>query len=396
MGAARCGTERLSLSQMPQQSRNFAVFLFTYYAYAGTFATFAALFFAARGMSVAQIGILLSLIQVMRIVGPNVWGWVADHTQKRARVLRVTAVAALAVFICFFFADTYAQFFIVMVVINLFTSAQAPLSEALMLADMRGDIANFGKVRLWGSIGFIVAVTGGGYLLEWFGVDFLLWFCVALLVTVLAASVSIRDVPHPPAAHDTPPLLHVLRKPEVAAFFLSAALMIGAHMALYTFYSLYLERAGYGKPVIGAMWALGVVAEVAFFYFQAQVFARFGARRIMMVAFGVTILRFAITGAAPGLLWVLVLAQLMHALTFAAHHSAAVLTMQRWFAGPLQASGQALYMSIAYGMGGTLGGLFMTFCWDQLGPEQMYYVAASLALAGAGAAAWSFRRQQRA
>ena len=185
----------------------------------------------------------------------------------------------------------------------------------------------------------------------------------------------------------------MLRKPEVAVFFLSAALMCGAHMALYTFYSLYLERAGYGKPVIGAMWALGVVAEVLFFYFQAPVFARFGARRVMMFAFAAALLRFVITGAGPGLLWVLVAAQVMHAATFAAHHSASVLTMQRWFAGPLQASGQALYMSIAYGIGGTFGGLFMTFCWDRIGPQQMYYGAATLVAAGAATAWLSFRLQ---
>ncbi|MES2319036.1 MAG: MFS transporter [Pseudomonadota bacterium] len=378
---------------MKQQPVNYAVFLFCYYAYAGTFATYAALFFAARGMTVPQIGILLSLIQVMRIFGPNVWGWVADHTQQRARVLRLTAVAALAAFCGIFFAHTFVQFFAVMVLVNLFTSAQSPLSEALLLSEMRGDLSNYGKVRLWGSVGFIVAVLAGGYFLEWFGVEALLWFAGALLLLVLAASLRIRDVPHPVAAHDTPRLWHVLRKPEVGAFFLSTALMCGAHMALYAFYSLYLERAGYSKPVIGAMWALGVVAEVIFFYYQARVFARFGAQRVMMFAFGVAVLRFAITGAGPDLLWVLVAAQLMHAATFAAHHSASVVTMQRWFAGPLQASGQALYMSIAYGIGGTLGGLFMTWCWDKLGPEEMYYAAAGMTVAGAGAAWYSFRRQ---
>ena len=380
---------------MPQQSFNFSAFLFTYYAFAGTFATYAALFFAARGMTVAQIGILLSLIQVMRIFGPNVWGWVADHTQQRARVLRMTAFASFAAFACIFFAETYVQFFIVMVLINLFTSAQSPLSEALMLSEMRGDLSNYGKVRLWGSIGFIVAVLAGGYILEWFGVESLLWFAGGLLALVLAASLRIRDVPHPIAAHGAPRLGQVLRKPEVAAFFVSAALMCGAHMALYAFYSLYLERAGYSKPVIGAMWALGVVAEVVFFYFQARVFARFGARRVMMIAFAAALVRFAITGAGPDLLWVLVVAQLMHAATFAAHHSAAVMTMQRWFAGPLQASGQALYMSIAYGIGGTFGGLFMTWCWDKIGPEEMYYAAAGLTAAGALAAWYSFWLQAR-
>jgi PPP family 3-phenylpropionic acid transporter len=380
---------------MPQQPLNYAVFFFTYYAYAGTFATYAALFFAARGMTVPQIGILVSLIQVMRIVGPNVWGWVADHTEQRARVLRLTSVAALVAFAGIFFAESYAQFFIVMVLINLFTSAQAPLSEALMLSEMRGDLSNYGRVRLWGSVGFIVAVVAGGYFLEWFGVEILLWFAGALLLLVLAATLRIRDVPHPSAAHDTPRLWHVLRKPEVAAFFLSAALMCGAHMALYAFYSLYLERSGYSKPVIGAMWALGVLAEVVFFYFQARVFARFGARRVMMFAFGLAVLRFVVTGAGPDLWWVLIGAQLMHAATFAAHHSASVLTMQRWFAGALQASGQALYMSLAYGVGGTLGGLFMTYCWDRIGPQEMYYAAAAMVLVGAASAWYSFRCQAR-
>ncbi|MES2017534.1 MAG: MFS transporter [Pseudomonadota bacterium] len=378
---------------MPQQPVNYALFLFTYYAYAGTFATFAALFFAARGMTVPQIGVLMSLIPVMRIFGPNVWGWVADHTQQRARVLRLTALAALVAFGGIFLAQSFAQFFVIMVLVNLFSSAQSPLMEALMLSEMRGDLSNYGKVRLWGSIGFIVAVMAGGYLLEWFGVEALLWFSGGLLVLVLAASLRIRDVPHPLAAHDTPRLWHVLRRPDVAAFFLSAALMVAAHMALYSFYSLYLERAGYGKPVIGAMWALGVVAEVIFFYFQAGVFARFGAQRVMMFAFALALLRFVITGAGPDMLWVLVAAQIMHAATFAAHHSASVLTMQRWFAGPLQASGQALYMSIAYGVGGTFGGLFMTFMWDRIGPQQMFYAAAALALAAFGAARYSFWRQ---
>ena len=379
---------------MQHQRLNFSAFLFTYYAYAGTFATYASLYFAARGMTVPQIGILVSLIPVLRIFGPNLWGWVADHTRRRAWVLRLTAFGALASFCTIFFANSFTEYLIVLVLVNLFTSAQSPLSEALMLAEMRGDLSNYGKIRLWGSIGFIVSVTGAGYLLDWYGVDALLWLSGALLLLVAGAALRIRDVPHPPAAHDTPALWSVLRKPEVGSFFLSCALMIAAHMALYAFYSLYLERAGYSKPVIGAMWALGVVAEVVFFYFQSSVFKRFGARRIMLAAFALSVLRFAVTGAAPGLLWVLVLAQLLHAASFAAHHSACVITMQRWFAGPLQASGQSLYMSVAYGIGGTFGGLLMTFCWDRIGPEQMFYAAAGLAGAGWYCAVYSFSCQR--
>jgi len=345
-------------------------------------------------MTVPQIGVLLSLIQVMRIVGPNIWGWVADHTSARARVLRLTAFAALLAFSSMFFATTFAQFFCAMVMMNLFTSAQAPLAEALMLSDMRGDLGKYGRIRLWGSIGFIVAVVAGGYLLDWFGVGALPWYCAGLLVVVIGASLRIRDVAAEHHPHASVPLGSLLRKPEVIAFFVSAALMVGAHMALYAFYSLYLERAGYGKGVIGLMWSLGVLAEVVFFYFQGRLFARFSAQRVMLAAFAVAVLRFVVTGALPALLWVLVAAQLMHAATFAAHHSASVMAMQRWFTGPLAARGQALYISIAYGVGGTLGGLLMTLIWDRIGPQQMYYGAALLSLLGAGVARYAFRRQR--
>ncbi len=378
---------------MPLQAFNFSLFLFVYYAYAGTFGTYATLYFAARGLSVPQIGILVSLIPVMRIVGPNLWGWAADRSGRRALVLRATALGAMLAFIGIFFADSYLQFFIVIMLVNLFTSAQSPLCDALMLAEMRGDLSNYGKLRLWGSLGFIAAVMGAGYFLDWFGVDALLGFTFAILVLVFGASLRIRERAPAKRAHDTPPLWSVLRRPEVAAFFLSAALMCGAHMALYAFYSLYLERAGYSKPMIGAMWALGVVAEVAFFYFQARVFDRFGARRVMLFAFGAALLRFAVTGAAPGVLWLMIGAQLLHAATFAAHHSASVIAMQRWFAGPLQASGQALYMSVAYGLGCSLGGLVLTLCWDKLGAQPMFMAAAVMTAAGALAAWQSFRWQ---
>ncbi|MFP5391459.1 MAG: MFS transporter, partial [Gammaproteobacteria bacterium] len=175
------------------------------------------------------------------------------------------------------------------------------------------------------------------------------------------------------------------------AFFGGSALMCGAHMALNAFYSLYLERAGYSKPFIGGMWALGVGCEVAFFYWQASVFQRFGARTVMMCAYAVALVRFPMIALGTGSLALLLLAQLMHAATFAAHHSASVMRLQRWFSGPLQARGQALYMSLAFGLGGSAGGLAMSYSWEAFGPASVYVLAALMAAAGAAASSWSFR-----
>ncbi|HCN88814.1 MAG TPA: MFS transporter, partial [Oxalobacteraceae bacterium] len=219
------------------------------------------------------------------------------------------------------------------------------------------------------------------------------WISWTLLALVLAASLTMRESPHGHAQQDAPSVLALLKQRDVCAFFASTLLMVAAHAALYVFYSLYLAQIGYSKTVIGMMWSLGVVAEIVFFYYQAPIFRRIGARSLMIASLLIAVVRFLMIGfCAQSLFWLLI-AQVLHAATFATHHSASVITMQRWFSGPLQARGQALYISISYGVGGTLGGLILSAIWDGFGARAVFLAAAVLALAGAGAAALSFRWQ---
>ncbi len=385
----------MSQKSWPEQAFNFGFFFFAYYGFIGIFSPYASLFFAERGMTAPQIGVLMSIMQVMRIFGPNLWGWVADHTRQRVAVLRLTACAATIMFIGMFFGHTFAQFLIVMVAVNAFTSAQGPLSEALMLSAMRGDLTHYGRVRLWGSVGFIVAVTAGGELLDWKGIELVPWLAWVMLGMVLLASLRLRESAPSRTTQALPSVLTILRRREVVAFFTSSFLMIAAHASLYVFFSLYLAQLGYSKTFIGVMWSLGVVAEIAFFYYQAPLFRRYGVRFLLLVSLALAVLRFLIIGAgAQSLAWLLV-AQVLHAATFGTHHSACVMAMQRWFAGPLQASGQALYISISYGLGGTLGGLLMSVCWDRFGARSVFLMAALFALAALLAATMSFRWQDR-
>jgi PPP family 3-phenylpropionic acid transporter len=148
--------------------------------------------------------------------------------------------------------------------------------------------------------------------------------------------------------------------------------------------------------MIGLLWSLGVLAEIGFFYYQAPLFRRFGVRALLLASLVVAIGRFLIIGAAARSLPWLLLAQVLHAATFGTHHSASVMRMQRWFSGPLQASGQALYISISYGLGGTLGGLLMSLCWDRFGAASVFLAAAVMALLALVAAVLSFRWQPRA
>ncbi len=371
----------------PKHSFNFALFFFAYYGFIGVFSPYASLYFSDKGMTAAQIGVLMSLVQVMRIFGPNVWGWVADHTQRRVLVLRITALAAVAAFSGMFFGQTFAQFFMVMVAINMFTSAQGPLSEALMLSELRGDLTHYGRIRLWGSVGFILTVTVAGYLLDWHGIELMPWIAIAMLTVLLVASCRMQESARGPLQSGASSVKSLLKKKEVIAFFASTFLMIAAHSALYVFYSLYLAQLGYSKTVIGLMWSLGVVAEIVFFFYQAPLFRRFGIQNMMIGSLLIAVVRFLLIGFCAESLFLLLIAQILHAATFGVHHSASVAMLQRWFSGHLQSRGQALFFSISYGLGGTFGGLVLSSTWDIFGAQAVYLAAAGFALGGAGAAA---------
>jgi PPP family 3-phenylpropionic acid transporter len=378
----------------PKQSFAFALFFFAYYGYVGVFSPYASLYFVDKGLSAAEIGVLMSLMQVMRIFGPNLWGWVADHTQQRVAVLRITAMAAVTAFCGIFFGDTFTQFFIVMVAVNAFTSAQGPLSEALMLSEMRGDLTHYGRLRLWGSVGFILAVTVAGHLLDWGGIDLMPWIALVMLALVLVASLRMQESAHAQTQLDAPSVLTLLRRREVIAFFASTFLMIAAHASIYVYYSLYLAQIGYSNTVIGLMWSLGVIAEIVFFFYQAPIFRRFGVPAMMVASLLIAVVRFLMIGFGAESVILLLIAQVLHAATFGVHHSASVATLQRWFSGPLQAQGQALFISISYGLGGTLGGLILSGCWDTFGPQMVYLLAAIFSLLAAGAALLSYRWQE--
>jgi PPP family 3-phenylpropionic acid transporter len=383
----------VSAASRPAQSLNFALFFFAYYGYVGVFSPYASLYFADRGLSATQIGILMSLMQVMRIFGPNVWGWVADQSRRRVLVLRLTSVAAALTFCGMFVGQTFVFFFALMVTVNLFTSAQGPISEALMLSSMRGDLTHYGRVRLWGSVGFIVLVTVSGYALDWQGIELMPWIALLMLVMVTSVTFSLHEEPSTQHAQPSNSVRELLSRKSVLSFFASTFLMIAAHSSLYVYYSLYLSDMGYSKTVIGLMWSLGVIAEILFFFYQAPLFRRFGVRKLMLFSLAVAVIRFLMIGWGAQSLAILLVAQVLHAATFGVHHSASVATLQRWFAGSLQARGQALFISISYGLGGTVGGLLLSACWDTFGARWVYVLAAIMSLLGLVAAQLSYRWQ---
>ena len=176
----------------------------------------------------------------------------------------------------------------------------------------------------------------------------------------------------------------VLRRPEVRWFFAAVMLTVLAHTALYAFFSLYLVQLGYGKPAVGALWAVSVAAEIVFFALAGRYFARLGDYRWLLLAALVTAGRFAATAGFGHVVWVLVLAQLTHAITFAAQHMACTSLIARHFPDRLRTRGSALYTTLGYGVPGVVGGVAGGLLSEQFGLASVFWAAALAALASAG------------
>lgn len=361
------------------------LFFAAYFAAVGILAPYFPLYLEHRGFSAAQIGIVMAVAQGMRIFGPTAWGWLADHTTERVRILQFASVAAALCFVPVLFPGGFGYVLLTMFAVHFFITAQIPIVEAMTATQLRGDpqaAARYGRLRVWGSASFVVAVLATGVLLDAAGVALQPWLVLALLAATAGAAWVVREAPHAPHAAEKVSVRSLLAQPRVCWFFASVLLMIFAHGALYTYFSLHLAALGYRKSAIGLMWVLGVLVEIAFFLLQGRVFARFDVFRLLAASFALAALRFALIAEAAHIVALLVLAQLLHAATFAVHHSASILTIQRWFHGRATARGQALYVSIGYGVGGTAGSLLAAWLWTAFSAEAAFLSSSAAALLG--------------
>ena len=355
---------------------------FVYFTFIGAYMPYFGVYLQAQGYSAWDISLLLSLMPTMRLVAPNLWSSLAERSGRKAPVVRTTALLCAVSFTALFFTHGFTATFLSMALLAFFWSASLPLVEALTLDHLRTCPERYGSIRLWGSLGFIAAVQGVGALLDVQPIDSLLWISLAMLMGLFGCGLALREAPTDHAAPPAVGLGAMLRRPQLLALLGASFLMSAAHGPLYVFYSIHLVSHDYAKTLIGALWSLGVVAEILAFMLMPRLQRRYPVRNILLATFAVAALRFLMIGWGAGSITILVLAQLLHGITFGAFHAAMVTILHQWFPGREQARAQALYGSISFGAGGLLGGLLSGQTWDLVGAGWTYSMGSLFALAG--------------
>jgi PPP family 3-phenylpropionic acid transporter len=367
----------------------FAALSASYFAHIGFFNPYLPLWLKELGFGLIAISVLSSVQSVTRLFAPYAWGTLSDRTGERVKLLRFGATVALLLSLGLWFPLGGVALFVVLLLMFTHTSAMMPMSEAALahLVSQGGafDAKRYGRVRLWGSLGFLITVVVAGGWFERFGLGH---FPAWTLVTLLAVVVSVWLLPdHKEAMHldeDHPQVWPLLRQPAVRWFFAAVFFHILAHIFIYVFFSLYLDSLGYSKTVIGLLWAVSVLIEIGWFFFQGRWLPLLSLTGWLVLASALMALRIGLTAGFP-LVWPLMLvAPALHANTFAAHHTVCIALLSHHFPGRLRGRGQALYTVVGYGLPGVIGGLGGGVLSSALGLASVFWLAGALALVAMG------------
>jgi PPP family 3-phenylpropionic acid transporter len=363
-----------------------------YFLYAGAFVPYFALYLAARDVGAVGIAVVMALPQLARVAAPTFWGWLADRSGAGRAIVIGSALVLVAGYPLIDAAEGVLAVALVMLAMSLLSAGALPIVEALTLSSLEGRGERYGPIRVWGSIGFIAGVLGTGMWLDTHAPRSLLGVVVVLAAVALAVSLLLPPARVSVGAGGAEARLgDVLRRADVIALLAACSCMSAAHGALYGFFSLHAEALGYSKTAIGALWTLGVLAEIVVFLAWPQLARRYSLRVLLIASFLCAAARFAAIGWGTQVLALLIAAQLLHAATFGVFHAASVAAVHRLFTGRLQARGQTLYSSLSYGLGGGAGLLIAGWSWEALGPGLSFTLSAAFALAGAALVTWRVR-----
>jgi PPP family 3-phenylpropionic acid transporter len=378
-------------SALPSPHARLAAFYFFYFASVGAFLPFWGLYLEALGFGPTQIGQLMAVTMATKVIAPIMWGWMGDSIGRRISIVRVASLLALVIFSAALAVSAYWRMLLVLGGFSFFWNAALPQFEATTLDHLDDGVHHYSRIRLWGSVGFIVTVMSLGPFLQRFGIE---WLPVIVFVLLATIWINTLLVPENEALRPQTPqsLRTTLRHPTVIALLLACFLLQASHGAYYSFFSIYMAEHGYSSGAIGGLWALGVMAEVGVFMRMSRWLPRFGSRALLLTALILAAVRWLLIAVVPEQLSLMLLAQLLHAASFGLSHAAAMDMVYRLFPGRLQGRGQALYSSLSFGLGGAVGSLLSGYAWSAVGSQWCFVAAAVIAVVGALVAArglWS-------
>ena len=361
-------------------SLRLSAYYFAYFAWIGVSMPYWPVWLRAEGLSAAEIGIALGAGRWIAVATTPLMAQRADRYGERKRPLVLLLIGGFVGCGLYLFVNGFWQILCVAVMVAVFYGAANPLGDSLTMQNALRGHTDYGRVRLWGSVGFILASFLGGLILDRWGEDAIPWNMLALAGSGVLAALCLPDTRAKKASHGRGGMLRLARHPTMLLFIAAMALTAASHAVLYAFGTIHWRQSGVGDRIIGLLWAEGVVAEIAVFAFAGRLVARIGVGRMIMIAGLAGVLRWTLLGASTDLT-VLFVAQALHGLTFGAGHAAAMNFVAAASPEGMSTTGQGLYNAIAMGAAIALAASLCGPLFDAYGAAAYYAMAALSAFA---------------
>lgn len=318
------------------------------FAVIGIIMPFWPIWLESKGISPIEIGLILAVGTWSRAILNPLLAQNADRHGRPDIMIILLGWGALVAHLLFFVSDSFLSLFLISVCSSILLFAMMPMADAITMLKVREGIIDYGRVRLWGSLTFIVAALGGGYFLEGKPENYILWLIVVLLLLTVVICHLVPRTDTAGTKKFLTPLLNILRNSRLITFIISASLIQASHAVYYGFSTLHWRANGIDELTIGALWAEGVIAEIILFAIAGKYINRIGPMVFLMIGGTAAIIRWIILGCTTDITH-LILIQWFHAFTFGATHLAALYYIAKSVPVEFTATAQSLYSSFAVG-----------------------------------------------
>ncbi|MGI9414297.1 MAG: MFS transporter [Hyphomicrobiales bacterium] len=323
----------------------------------GVYLPFFPVWLRAQGLDAGEISVVLACQMAVRIGSGPWFSFLADRTQSRRGLLIALSAAALASLCLLAVVEGFVAIVIVATVASAVWTPILPLIETLTVAESEAGRADYGRTRLWGSLTFILGSIGGGYVLKSADPGSVLWMLVGSYALMTAASLALPgDTRSAAPGAGTAKgrirfanVLPVVGNPLFLTFLGAASLIQASHAFYYGFGTLHWQSLGIDDGVIGALWSLGVIAEVILFMVSRRAVTAIGPVGLIVAGGLGALVRWTLTAFDPGVEWLFVI-QAGHGLTFGAAHLGAMHFIARAAPADYHATAQGVYGAFSGGI----------------------------------------------
>ena len=361
---------------------------FFYFALLGLISPYLSIFLDGQGFTSRQVGEILAIMTATKIVAPSLWATLADKTAKPLFIIRLGALLALLSFSLLYWFTLYWPITFCLALFTLFWTAILPQLEVHTLNSLKQSSKIYARVRLWGSLGFIVLAVLAGEAMSNLGyqvftsLGVIILACLLVSTLLLTSKKSVRLGKR--KVKDPEPIFNKLIEGRFVRFFIAGLLLQISFAPYYGFFALFLRDFHYSGLAVGLFISLGVVAEIVAFIYMGSLFKRFSLNSLLVFSIAITALRwFLMPIVADSIFW-LAINQLGHAASFAIYHSASMKFISSHFTKTQQSRGQGIYLGGVYGVGGAIGAYFTGVLWlDGQGASNAFIMAGASASLGA-------------